>query len=201
MPQWPRMARASSGACGGRLLRQWRRSHVIRSPMWRSASTTATLRSAVHWARSASFVEFAGAETAAGLPLFAGVKRERLSRCARFDPSAILFHRLMPAGFGRIPGMIQRGEDPPEGVVAGDAAGQSGQAAQPLAPGLAELLHVREPFRAAEQCADRDEQDVTERMAFGASDARVGDLREVMDETVGVGHPELLPARHSKVHF
>ena len=42
-------------------------------------------------------------------------------------------------GLGELRG-IQRGEDPPEGVVAGNAVGQFEQAAQPLALGFAELL-------------------------------------------------------------
>ena len=103
-------------------------------------------------------------------------------------------------GLGELRG-IQRGEDPPEGVVAGNAVGQFEQAAQPLALGFAELLHLREALRTAEQRADGDDQDVTERMAFGALDARVGELGEVFDEAVGVGHPKLLPTQGSKVHL
>ena len=103
-------------------------------------------------------------------------------------------------GFGELRG-IQGGEDPPEGVVAGDAVGQFEQAAQPRPLGFAKLLHLREALRAAEQRADRDDQDVTERMALGTLDARVGELGEVFDEAVGVGHPKLLPTPRSKLHL
>jgi len=103
-------------------------------------------------------------------------------------------------GLGELRG-IQRGEDPPEGVVAGDAVGQCEQAAQPLALGFAELLHLRKALRTAEQRADGNDQDVTERMAFGALDARVGESAEVIAEAVGVGHPEFLPTQGPKVHL
>ena len=103
-------------------------------------------------------------------------------------------------GLGELRG-IEQGEDPPEGVVAGDAVGQFEQAAQPLALGFAELLHLRKAFRTAEQRADGNDQDVPERMAFGALDARVAELTEVIAEAVGIGHPELLPTQGSKVHL
>ena len=85
--------------------------------------------------------------------------------------------------------------------MAGDAAGPFEQAAQPCARRLAERLHLREAFRAAAQRAEGDDQDVIERMAFGALAARVGELGKGFDEAVGIGHPNLLPTPPSKVHF
>ena len=96
---------------------------------------------------------------------------------------------------------IERGEDPPEGVVAGEAVGQCEHAAQPVALGVAKIFHVHETLRAAPQCADGEDQEVTERMAFGASNARVVALAEGISEVVAIGHPELLPNTLSKIHF
>ena len=96
---------------------------------------------------------------------------------------------------------IQRGEDPPEGVVAGDAMRQCEQSLQPVTLRMAELFHVHEALGTAEQRADRDDQDVVERMAFGARDARVFKLLEVVADAGGLGHPEFLPTQSSKVHL
>ena len=104
------------------------------------------------------------------------------------------------ADLGELRG-IQRGQDPPEGVVAGNAVGQFEQAAQPFALSFAELLHLRKAFRTAEQRADRNDQEITARMAFGALNAWVGELTQVFAEAVGIGHPELLPTQSLKVHL
>lgn len=315
MPQWPRMARASSGACGGRLLR------VVATLAGGHATDLALGFDDGHAAQGRPLgtvgqpVEFADAQAAAG-----------------FDPAVIFFHRLLPAGLRQIfrmiqgviaealdlpvehlmvgfagehvvgvgladfprdgllaahgvegddaagqfpaaqqfghggafvalfrgaelaehqpvarrpgadqmhgataraaaaaqglavegddfagqrlaqplgPGReglrklrgIQRREDPPESVVAGDALGQPEQAAQPCALRFAELLHLREALRAAKQRAEGEDQDVAERMAFGALHPRVGELGEVFDEAAGVGHPKLLPTPLLKVHL
>ena len=103
-------------------------------------------------------------------------------------------------GLGKLRG-IQRGEDPPEGVVTGDAVGQFEQAPEPVALGLAELLEVHEALRAAEQRAEGDEQNVVERVAFGARDARVFELMEVMAQADVFGQRKLLPTRGAKVHL
>ena len=69
---------------------------------------------------------------------------------------------------------IERGEEPVERVVAGDAVGQFQKGAQPGLLGVAEKLHVLEALRPAEQRADGDEQDVFKLVQPGALDARIG---------------------------
>ena len=116
-------------------------------------------------------------------------------------------------GLGELRG-IQRGEDAPEGVVTGDAVGQFEQVPEPVALGLAEFLEVHEALRAAEpfrqaqgpepaegQRADGDEQNVVERVAFGARDARVFELMEVMAEADVFEHRKLVPTQPLKVHI
>jgi hypothetical protein len=102
-------------------------------------------------------------------------------------------------GFGELRG-VERGKDPPKGVVAGDAAGQFEESAQPLVLGTAKVFHVHEALRFAEQRAERDEQDVVEAMDPAPFDARIFELAEVMADAVGVGHPEFLPTLFPKVH-
>ena len=86
--------------------------------------------------------------------------------------------------------------------MAGDAAGQLEQSLEPVVLGLAEFLHIHEAFRAAEQRADRDDEDVVQAMRLAALDARVWELTEVVAEAVGrIGHPKLLPSSLPKVHF
>ena len=103
-------------------------------------------------------------------------------------------------GLGELRG-VQRGENPPESVVAGDAVGQFEQPAQPLPLRFAKLLHVHEALGSAEQRADRDDQDVVKAMAFATDNPWVFELVEAMAEAGMVGHPKLLPTSFAKVHF
>jgi hypothetical protein len=103
-------------------------------------------------------------------------------------------------GFGELRG-IERGKDPPKGVVAGDAAGQFEESAQPLVLGTAKVCHVHEALRAAEQRADRDDEQIMKTVHLAAIDARVFELTEVGAEAVGIGHPKLLPTHSPKVHL
>ena len=56
-----------------------------------------------------------------------------------------------------------------------------------------------ETMRTAAQSLD--EQNVVERMAFGAREARVFELAEVIAEAEVFGHRKLLPSQASKVHI
>ena len=103
---------------------------------------------------------------------------------------------LGPGGesLGKLRG-VEQSEDTPEGVVAGDAVGQCEQALEPVALGLAELLDVHKALGTAEQRAEGDEQNVVERMAFGAREARVFEVVEVVAEADVFGHRKLLPTQ------
>ena len=109
---------------------------------------------------------------------------------------------LGPGGesLGKLRG-VEQSEDTPEGVVAGDAVGECEQALEPVALGLAELLDVHKALGTAEQRAEGDEQNVVERMAFGAREARVFEVVEVVAEADVFGHRKLLPTPLSKVHI
>jgi hypothetical protein len=72
--------------------------------------------------------------------------------------------------------------------------------AQPLVLGMAKVFHVHEAFRAAQQRAERDEQDVVQAMDPAAFDAWIFELPEVEADAVGVGHPKFLPTLFPKVH-
>ena len=54
---------------------------------------------------------------------------------------------------------------------------------EPLALGVAEVLHVVEAFAAAKQGADGDDQKVDQIVILGPVDARVGQVLEVGDQT------------------
>ena len=70
--------------------------------------------------------------------------------------------------------------------MAGDALGQSEKAAQKLLSGMAEFLEVHQTFGPAEHGAEGDEEDVDERVRFGAVDARICDDGEVENPAFGM---------------
>ena len=93
---------------------------------------------------------------------------------------------------------LEQGEDAPEGVVAGDGVGQCEQAFAPVALGAAELFDDHKTFRAAEQRADGEDENVVERMALGARAAWVFELAEVLAEADVLEHRKLLPTQGSE---
>ena len=70
---------------------------------------------------------------------------------------------------------IEPPEHPLEGVVAGDAAWQVQEGAQPALFHRAPLGHVAEAFGSGQRGAERDQEDVAEQVAARALDARIGD--------------------------
>ena len=144
---------------------------------------------------------------------------QALTRCTGPPPAPPLRRRVLPSRARISPGSAVRrlcvqavnasancagssaAKTRPKVSWLGMPWGSSSEAAQPLALGLAKLLHLRKALRAAAQRADGDDQDVIERMAFGALDARVGELGEGLDEAVRVGSPKLLPTPPPKVQL
>src|SRR5262245_5614743 len=91
-----------------------------------------------------------------------------------------------PAGEAVLEGhRAQRGEDPVEGVVAGDAVGQLQEAGQPVLLGVAESLDVIPALRPADDGAQGDDDDVGQLVPPGAADARVGQVGEVRRDGQG----------------
>src|SRR4029079_3555546 len=66
---------------------------------------------------------------------------------------------------------VEQGEDPADGVVRGDAVGQSHELLEPGPLGVAKLLHGDEVIGPAEHGTDGEEQDIDESMALAAFDA------------------------------
>ena len=77
---------------------------------------------------------------------------------------------------------LERGKEPVEGVVAGNAIAQAGKRFEPVVFGMAEVLPVIEALAAAQQGADGDGRDVDEIVIAAALDTRIGQVLEMFEQ-------------------
>ena len=104
----------------------------------------------------------------------------------------------MAEALGKLHG-IEQGKDPAEGIMAGDAIGQSQKAAQKLDLGVAEFLKIHKALGPAEHRAERDGEDVDEQVVLCALDPRVFDDGEVKTKLSGwdsLGIPSFFHIRY-----
>ena len=122
------------------------------------------------------------------------IEGDNLARRARH-------HRLHPGQEAGLKGVgIQRCEDPPEGIVAGDATRQGQKGPQPVLLRLGKGDHAHKALGPAQHRTQRNRQDVQQFVPGGPRDARVWQGRKIRRDTRRTPSHQPSPRRFMRQH-